>query len=142
MQAGLLPFRIAFRSHGCPILTDAVCRGGWVTHPLEAPPSKGEDGAPARVGRGWGASPFRTGLAAPRQARDTVCERILSLSKAAVAALLLCALLPQSGTAAPGFVQGTDISGTSASPSISFASTVLNHRVLDAFAVRTTQARA
>src|SRR5205807_504604 len=72
MPAGLVPFRIAFRSHGCPILTDAVCRGGWVTHPLEAPPSKGEDGAPARVGRGWGASPFRTGLAAPRQARDTV----------------------------------------------------------------------
>src|SRR5437870_2137659 len=52
MPAGLVPFRIAFRSHGCPILTDAVCRGGWVTHPLEAPPSQGEDGAPApaRVG--------------------------------------------------------------------------------------------
>src|SRR3989441_6975511 len=138
MPAGLVPFRIAFRSHGCPILTDAVCRGGWVTHPLEAPPSKGEDGAPARVGRGWGASPFRTGLAAPRQARDTVCERILSLSKAAAATLLLCALLPQSGAAAPGFVQGTDTSGTSASPSISSASTVLNHSLLVACAGWTT----
>src|SRR5438445_11730355 len=50
MPAGLVPFRIAFRSHGCPILTDAVCRGGWVTHPLEAPPSKSEDGAPAQGG--------------------------------------------------------------------------------------------
>src|SRR2546426_3960277 len=138
MPAGLVPFRIAFRSHGCPILTDAVCRGGWVTHPLEAPPSKGEDGAPARVGRGWGASPFRTGLAAPRQARDTVCERILSLSKAAAATLLLCALLPQSGAAAPGFVQGTDTSGTSASPSISFPSAVLNHSLLVACAGWTT----
>src|SRR5437899_10180827 len=159
MQAGLVPFRIAFRSHGCPTLPDAVCRGGWVVHPLEAPLSKGEDGAPAparvglccsagipagrmpalqQVGRGWGASPFRTGLAAPRQARDTVCERILSLSKAAAAALLLCALLPQSGAAAPGFVQGTDTSGASASPSIGFASTVLNHSLLVACAGWTT----
>src|SRR5712692_292898 len=132
MRAGLVPFRMAFRSHGCRTLPDAVCRGGWVVHPLEAPPSKGEDGAPAparvglccsagipagrmpalqQVGRGWGASPFRTGLAA-------------------AAALLLCMLLPQSGAAAPGFVQGTDTTGTSASPSISFASTVLNHSLL------------
>src|SRR3989442_3212660 len=123
------PFRAAFKSRGCPTLPDAVCRGGWVVHPLEAPPSKGEDGAPAparvglccsagipagrmpalqQVGRGWGASPFRTGLAAPRQARDTVCERILSLSKAAAAALLLCALLPHIAAAAPGFGHGTD----------------------------------
>src|SRR2546425_132430 len=99
MPAGLVPFRMAFRSRQRPILPDAVCRGGWVTHPLEAPPSKGEDGAPApagvglccspgisagrmpalqQVGRGWGASPLRTGLAA-------------------AAALLLCVLLPQSG---------------------------------------------
>src|SRR2546422_849983 len=112
-RSTLFPYTTLFRS-----LPDAVCRGGWVTHPLEAPPSKGEDGAPAparvglccsagipagrmpalqQVGRGWGASPFRTGLAAPRQARDTVCERILSLSEAAAATLLLCALLPQSG---------------------------------------------
>ena len=159
MRVGLVPFRIAFRSHGCPTLPDAVCRGGWVVHPLEAPLSKGEDGAPAparvglccsagipagrmpalqQVGRGWGASPFRTGLAAPRQARDTVCERVLSLSKAAAAALLLCALLPQSGAAAPGFVQGTDTSGASASPSIGFASTVLNHSLLVACAGWTT----
>src|SRR5712692_11953779 len=47
MPAGLVPFRMAFRSRQCPILPDAVCRGGWVVHPLEAPPSKGEDGAPA-----------------------------------------------------------------------------------------------
>jgi hypothetical protein len=67
------------------------------------------------VGRGWGASPFRTGLAA-------------------AATLLLCALLPQSGTAAPGFVQGTDTSGSSASPAISFASAVLNHSLLVACA--------
>src|SRR3989441_93014 len=120
------------------------------THPLEAPPSKGEDGAPAparvglccsagipaglccsagipagrmpalqQVGRGWGASPLRTGLAA-------------------AAALLLCVLLPQGGTAAPGFVQGNDTTGTSASPSISFASTVLNHSLLVACAGWTT----
>ena len=134
------PFRTAFKSRGCPTLPDAVCRGGWVVHPLEAPPSKGEDGAPAparvglccsagipagrmpalqQVGRGWGASRFRTGLAA-------------------AAALLLCVLLPQSGTAAPGFVQGTDTTGTSASPSISFASTVLNHSLLVACAGWTT----
>jgi len=140
MPAGLVPFRIAFRSHGRPILPDVVCRGGWVVHPLEAPPSKGEDGAPAparvglccsagipagrmpalqQVGRGWGASPFRTGLAA-------------------AATFLLCALLPQSGAAAPGFVQGTDTSGSSASPSISFASTVLNHSLLVACAGWTT----
>src|SRR2546425_10990492 len=106
-RSTLFPYTTLFRS---PTLPDAVCRGGWVVHPLEAPPSKGEDGAPAparvglccsagipagrmpalqQVGRGWGASPFRTGLAA-------------------AATFLLCALLPQSGAAAPGFVQGTD----------------------------------
>ena len=97
MRAGLVPFRIAFRSHGCPILD---------------PPSQGEGGAPARVGRGWGASPFRTGLAA-------------------AATLLLCALPMR---AAPAFVQGNDTTGTSASPSLSFTSAVLNHSLLVACA--------